>query len=127
MAVVEPAGRTLTYDELNRQSSALAGFLVSRGVGPGDRVGLVLPKSIPAVVSVFGIMKAGAAYVPVDYTAPAERGRRILADCEIRALIVDARCLDVVPETDAGGGDYGWGYVQILRKRIGTLRQGNFG
>ena len=39
----------------------------------GDRVGVVLPKSAPAVVALFGIMKTGAAYVPVDVTAPADR------------------------------------------------------
>jgi amino acid adenylation domain-containing protein len=103
LAVVDPGGLRVTYAELNRQADALAGFLSARGVKPGDRVGVVLPKSVPAVVALFGIMKAGAAYVPVDYTAPAERGRRILTDCQIRALIVDSRCLGVVPE--AAGSD----------------------
>lgn len=100
-AVVDPAGWSLTYAELNRQADALAGFLVARGVQHGDRVGVVLPKSVAAVVALFGIMKAGAAYVPVDYTAPAERGRRILTDCQVRAVVVDDRCLDVVPEAGA--------------------------
>jgi len=96
-AVVDPAGWSLTYAEVNRQSDALAVFLVAQGVQRGDRVGVVMPKGAAAVATLFGIMKAGAAYVPVDFTAPAERGRRILTDCQVRALVVDRGCLDVVP------------------------------
>jgi amino acid adenylation domain-containing protein len=61
----------------------------------------VLPKSSSAVVTLFGIMKAGAAYVPVDYSAPLERGRRILTDCQVRALIIDGGSLAVIPELPA--------------------------
>jgi len=100
-ALVDPAGRAVTYRELNAQADALAGFLAGRGIGRGDRVGVVLPKGIPAVVSLFGILKAGAAYVPVDWTAPAGRSRRILDDCQVRGLVVDSRVLDVVPEGPA--------------------------
>jgi amino acid adenylation domain-containing protein len=97
-AVVAPSGETVSYEELNARADALAGFLAARGIGHGDRVGVVLPKGIPAVVALFGIMKAGAAYVPVDWSAPAERSRRILADCQIRGLVVDSRVLDVSPD-----------------------------
>lgn len=96
-AVVDPAGWSLTYAELNRQSDSLAAFLAAKGVQRGDRVGVVMPKSAAAVATLFGIMKAGGAYVPVDYSAPAERGRRILTDCQVRAVVVDGGCLDVVP------------------------------
>jgi amino acid adenylation domain-containing protein len=97
IAVVEPSGASVTYAELLGQADALAGFLVSAGVKRGDRVGLVLPKSIPAVVGIFAIMKAGAAYVPVDCTVPAERGRAILTDCQISAIIVDSAHLEMIP------------------------------
>jgi amino acid adenylation domain-containing protein len=98
-AVVDPAGWRITYHQLNSQADALAGYLVARGVEHGDRVGVVLPKSVAAVVSLFGIMKAGAAYVPVDYTAPAERGKQILSDCQVKAVVVDERCRAMVPES----------------------------
>jgi amino acid adenylation domain-containing protein len=98
-AVVDPSGARFSYAELDRRSSALAGFLAGRGVKPGDRVGVVVPKSATAVISLFGIMKAGAAYVPVDATAPAERARRILTDCRITALVVDGRLLAAVPDS----------------------------
>ena len=97
-AVVDPDGSTVTYGTLNRQADAVARFLASRGVTRGDRVGVVLPKRVAAVVSLFGIMKAGAAYVPVDYTAPTERCRRILSDCGVRAVIADPGVFDVVPD-----------------------------
>jgi amino acid adenylation domain-containing protein len=97
-AVIDPAGWSISYTELNRQANALAAFLSARGVKRGDRVGVVLPKSVAAVVSLFGIMKAGGAYVPVDGTAPAERGRRILTDCRISALVVHGRSLAVCPD-----------------------------
>jgi amino acid adenylation domain-containing protein len=96
-ALVDSNGRAVTYGELQKQSDALAGFLVSRGVARGDRVAVVIPKGIPSVVSLFGVMKAGAAYVPVDWTAPAERGQKILADCQVAACIVDPRALGVRP------------------------------
>jgi amino acid adenylation domain-containing protein len=102
-AVIDPAGQSLTYADLNRHANALAAFLVAHGVRPGDRVGIVLPKSLASVVAIFGALKAGAAYVPVDYGAPADRGRRILTDCRIRALIVDSACLGMIPESDGNG------------------------
>jgi amino acid adenylation domain-containing protein len=100
IAIVEPSGATTTYAELNRQSDALAAFLCARGVKCGDRVALALAKGIPAVVSLFAILKAGAAYVPVDLTAPPERARQILRDCEISALMIEGHALDLVTDWD---------------------------
>jgi amino acid adenylation domain-containing protein len=108
-AVVDPAAQAITYAELNRRADAFAAFLSAHGVRPEDRVGVVLPKGIAALVAFFGTMKAGAAYVPVDFTAPAERGKKILTDCQVRAVVVDDRCLEVVPDT----GD-------VLTVRIGS-------
>ena len=97
VAVVDPAGWSLTYAQLERQAVALAAHLAAHGVQHGDRVGVVLPKGAAGVAAFFGIMKAGAAYVPVDAGAPAERGRRILADCQVRAAITDAEHHDFLP------------------------------
>src|SRR5205823_5635140 len=69
----------------------------------GDRVGVALPKSTAALAALFGILKAGAAYVPVDYSAPVERSRKILRDCDIRALFADSRSVDVNPALDEPG------------------------
>lgn len=98
-AVVDCDARSLSFAELNARSDALAGFLSSSGVQPGDRVGLALPKSLEAVVSVFAIMKAGAAYVPIDTFSSVERGQAILKDCDVRGLIVNAESLRFMPPT----------------------------
>ena len=99
-AVVDPSGSIITFAELNRRADGLAAHLLSRGIAKGDRIGVALPKSADSVTSLFGIMKAGAAYVPVDVTAPAERGRRILEDCAVRAVIVHAGATPIVPGTN---------------------------
>jgi len=97
VAVVDPTGETLTYDELNRRSDRLGAFLAARGIGRGDRVGVILPKCTAAVVSLFGVIKSGAAYVPIDFHAPRERTRHIFADAQLHGVIVDERALDVIP------------------------------
>ena len=100
VAVVNPDGTTISYAELDRQSDAVADYLCACGVAKGDRVGIVLPKGIAAVVSLFGVMKAGAAYVPVDYAMPLDRARRIFSDCRIKALIVGTTCEAFVSAVD---------------------------
>lgn len=77
VAVVDPDGTPLTYSELDHRAACLAGCLAARGVAPGDRVAVFLPKTSAAVVSLIGVMKAGAAYVPADFAAPLERNRSI--------------------------------------------------
>src|SRR6476619_5646635 len=76
-AVEDERGRILTYAALARAADRLATRLARWGVGRGDRVGLFLPKRIEAVAAIHGVLRAGAAYVPVDPAGPfAEAGRR---------------------------------------------------
>lgn len=89
--MADAAGGLLTYAQLQAQSDALARCLAARGVQPGDRVAVAVPKCLEAVVSFFGIMKAGAAYVPIDAWGPVERGRLILDECGVRAAVVNGR------------------------------------
>lgn len=84
---VESQGEAMTYGELDRLSSALARTLIDGGVVPGDRVALWLHKSIESVVAVHGVLKAGAAYVPIDPSAPYKRARHIIAHCEVACVI----------------------------------------
>ena len=90
IAVEEETGRRVTYAELARQADRVSTRLARWGVGRGDRVGLFLPKGIEAVASIHAILGVGAAYVPVDPTAPVRRGVAILADAGVRAIIVHA-------------------------------------
>lgn len=66
-------GRTVTYAEMDARANRLARLLVARGVGPEHIVAVVLPRSIEAAVALLSVLKAGAAYLPVDTDYPAER------------------------------------------------------
>jgi amino acid adenylation domain-containing protein len=99
---VDPAGWSLTYAQLHDQANRICGFLTAAGVEPEDRVGVIVPKGAAAIVAFLGIMKARAAYVPADYTAPVERNRTILADCQVRVAILSrsgAAILDPWPDS----------------------------
>jgi amino acid adenylation domain-containing protein len=76
-AVVDRA-ESMTYRELDAASARLAGELAARGVGPGDRVGLYLDKSLHAIIGLWGVLRAGAAYVPLDVASPVKRIARIV-------------------------------------------------
>jgi amino acid adenylation domain-containing protein len=96
VAIVDPFGRVMTYRELDECSDRVAGFLAAQGVVPGDRVGVIAPKTAEVVAALFGIMKAGGVYVPGDYTAPAARNQTLLSDCGVRAVFLDPSCAGVV-------------------------------
>ena len=78
---------SLTYEELDRLSNQLAHVLKSFGVEGGDRVGIFLTKSVESIVAMFGIMKAGAAYVPLDPNTPVKRVAFIAGNCAMKALV----------------------------------------
>ncbi|MEZ4709414.1 MAG: amino acid adenylation domain-containing protein [Caldilineaceae bacterium] len=82
--------QSLTYAQLLQRVNQLANTLIACGVRRGDRVGIYTPKSLECAVAIFGIMQAGAAYVPLDPTAPVDRVRFMLANCGIRCLISHA-------------------------------------
>ncbi|MGK4006187.1 amino acid adenylation domain-containing protein [Sorangium sp. So ce1036] len=96
VAVVDVDGAPLTFATLDDRAERVAAFLRSRGVGPGDRVGFILSKGAAALAVLFGALKAGAAYVPIDAGAPAERNRAILAGCGVRALFALPRNLEAL-------------------------------
>jgi len=90
VAVVD-GDKALTYAELDRESNRLAHALAGHGVRPGDRVGLLLEKSAAALVGIYGVLKAGATYVPLDDQAPVRRLGYIARDAGIRCLITSSR------------------------------------
>jgi amino acid adenylation domain-containing protein len=79
--------RSLSYGELETRANQLSVLLRDRGVRRGDRVGIHLDKSAEAIIGLYGVMKAGAAYVPLDPNAPASRLGGIAADCDIRLAV----------------------------------------
>ena len=82
--------RQVTYAELDARANQLAHLLIELGVGRGDRVAIYLDKALESVVAIYGTMKAGAAYVPLDPNAPAPRLAYIAANCAVACLIAGA-------------------------------------
>mgnify|MGYP001826094874 CR=1 FL=1 len=83
-------GMALTYGELVERANQLASFLVAEGVRPMDRVGIYMHKGLELPVALYGILKAGAAYVPIDPSSPAARINLLIRDCGLRHLVTNA-------------------------------------
>ncbi|MFI6339586.1 amino acid adenylation domain-containing protein [Streptomyces sp. NPDC050535] len=79
--------RTLSYAELDARSDAVAGALRDHGVAPGDRVGVCLDRDADLVIALLGVLKTGAAYVPMDVTYPAERLIHTVTDSGTRVVL----------------------------------------
>ena len=80
-------GQTLSYGELNQKANQLASLLRSKGVLSGDRIALCLKPSLDRIVSILAVLKAGAAYVPLDPTYPIERLQYCLEDTKPKFLL----------------------------------------
>jgi amino acid adenylation domain-containing protein len=93
IAAAEPGARDISYAELDQLAGKISGFLQSRGVTRGDRVGIQLPKSIAALAAIFGVLRVGAAYVPVDSTAPRPRNAFIFSDCAVKFVFLRSQDL----------------------------------
>ncbi|MGE2721064.1 amino acid adenylation domain-containing protein [Mycolicibacterium celeriflavum] len=83
-------GRSLTYAELDAASSNLARALIVAGVGRGDRVGMLLPRSVDAVLAMLAVLKCGAGYVPMDPAHPEARITFVLGDAAPVAVVTTA-------------------------------------
>ena len=83
-------GVSLTYRELDEAANRLAHVLAGQGVGPGQRVALLLPRSAEAIVAMLAVLKTGAAYVPIDPAVPAARMQFVLDDAAPIAAITTA-------------------------------------
>jgi L-proline---[L-prolyl-carrier protein] ligase len=94
LAVEESESGRISYRDLGHLSDRLRNRLREIGLGVGDRAGICMRKSADAVASIFGIMKAGAAYVPTDPTAPASRNAYIFHNCAVKVVIVESRLAD---------------------------------
>lgn len=103
IAVIDGAQQH-TYRTLDEVSNRFAHLLQAVGVRRGDRVGLYLEKSWEAVAALFGILKAGAAYVPLDPTAPSARIMYIIENCQMKALVSTTTKLTALQERNIGQG-----------------------
>jgi amino acid adenylation domain-containing protein len=103
-AVEDDHGRNLSFADLKTKADRVATRLARWGVGRGDRVGLWLPKSLEAVTAIHGILRNGAAYVPVDPIGPAKRAAAIFAASGVKAVVVDWALASKLREAWTGPG-----------------------
>jgi amino acid adenylation domain-containing protein len=91
---IEIEGQRLTYRELNRRANKLAHYLSGLGVGPEKLVGICVERSLEMIVGLLGILKAGAAYVPLDPSYPKERLRLLLEDAQVSVLLTTEKLVE---------------------------------
>ncbi|MCX5339289.1 non-ribosomal peptide synthetase [Streptomyces atratus] len=96
----------MSYGELDRRSNRVAHHLLRLGIGPGQRVALLMRRGPELAVTILGVIKTGAAYVPVDPDYPADRIAYMLTDAEPVAVLDDGWAdgvdQEAVPDTDPG-------------------------
>jgi amino acid adenylation domain-containing protein len=93
--------RQLTYAELNRRANRLAHYLRDLGAGPDIPVGIYAERSLEMVIGILGILKAGAAYVPLDPSYPEERLSFMLADTGALLILTQGGLLERIPPNKA--------------------------
>ncbi|HEX2092660.1 MAG TPA: non-ribosomal peptide synthase/polyketide synthase, partial [Longimicrobiaceae bacterium] len=91
-------GETLAFRELERRTASLADRLQEAGVGPETRVGVLMERSAELVVALLGVLRAGAAYVPLDPGYPAERLAYMLVDSAVPLLVTQPHLAGLLPE-----------------------------
>jgi amino acid adenylation domain-containing protein len=97
---VECNGDALTYDELNVRANRLANYLIESGVKSGELVGVYLDRSLDLVIGLLGILKAGAAYVPLDPSFPQERLAYMMQDAGISIVVTRSDLLEALPRRE---------------------------
>ncbi|MGR9105452.1 MAG: amino acid adenylation domain-containing protein [Gammaproteobacteria bacterium] len=90
--------RRLSYLELNRRANCLAHELIRQGVGRGKRVGLCMERSIEMIVGILAVLKAGAAYVPIDPSYPSERRAFMLNDAAAHLILTQQKLRAGLPD-----------------------------
>ncbi len=95
---VKYEGEEVTYEELNRRTNQLAGYLRRYGVGPDERVGICMDRSVEMVVGLLGILKAGGAYVPLEPGYPQERLGQMVRDAGLRVVVTRGDLVSKLPE-----------------------------
>lgn len=87
--VLRCKGKEISYEEFNKKSNSLARLLRSYGVKKGTHVAILLPRSEMVFVAIMGVLKSGAAYVPIDPRSPVDRIKFILEDADVNMVITD--------------------------------------
>ncbi|SFB60741.1 non-ribosomal peptide synthase domain TIGR01720/amino acid adenylation domain-containing protein [Amycolatopsis marina] len=93
-------GERLTYAELDRRVAGLTGRIRRHGAGAGDVVAVALPRSAESLVGILAVLRAGAAYLPIDVELPADRVKFLLEDSGAPLVLVTTSAEGTVPAVD---------------------------
>ena len=93
--------QSLTYGELNCRANRLAAYLRSQGVGPGNFIAIYLERSVEMIIGLLGTLKAGAAYLPLNPSEPADRLRFMMEDAKPKLILTQGRFAARIPVTSA--------------------------
>ena len=93
-------GATLSYAELDQRANQVAHYLQGQGIGAESIVGILLERSLELVVCMLGVLKAGAAYLPLDVSYPEARLSYMLADAGVQLLLTEEWLLERVSEAN---------------------------
>src|ERR1700735_5185789 len=96
---VQDAQRRLTYAELEQRASAIAAGLAAAGAGPGGFVGVCLQRSVETVAALLGVLKTGAAYIPLDPAYPAARLALMVEDAGCDLVLTERAASAFAPQT----------------------------
>ena len=107
--VVYATDGEFTYSQLNQRANRIANALIKKGVGPEDRVMFILNRNSNVIATAFGILKSGAAFIPVDSEYPADRIEHVLTDSESKYIVVD----DVIDKKGIDLNDYSENLLDI--------------
>ena len=106
---------SLTYYDLHRASNRVAAALIEEGAGSGTIVAICLERSIEMVIAMLGVVKSGAAYLPIDPAYPAHRIAETIADGEPAAIVTSGELA-----ARLGSGAAGWLRIEELKRRVGV-------
>ncbi|KAI3243415.1 hypothetical protein DTO012A7_2232 [Penicillium roqueforti] len=91
---LESTTQKITYEELGKQSATIWKVLMHKGILPGETVGLCMNRSLSTVIIMIGILRAGAAYNPIDPSSPLERISQVIKSANVQHLVTDEMLLD---------------------------------
>lgn len=98
---VVASDKKLTYRELNEEANRIAHSLMEKGVGRGDIVGLMLPRKSSFLSALFGVLKTGAAYLPIDCDFPLDRVEHILSDSNAKLCVSEENICSLLENQDS--------------------------
>ncbi|MDF2451640.1 MAG: hypothetical protein K0S26_1144 [Bacteroidota bacterium] len=99
-------GNFVSYAQLLLQAKNTGEFLLTNGVGEGDRVGIIGSKSIAYVTAMFGVMSCKAAYIPIDVNAPLLRNMSVIEDCNLKAVLISNKEVEKYEAAFSPSRDY---------------------